>query len=383
MKIVYTEQALVRVWRNVKVLGKVPTSHFGHAAVTVSGLGVKTTDADEPHMQHISFWPGNGGASIRTAFKDAPGSFSDGSMGDRVSEMNKLTAIRLEVGYCKANGIGYPPEWDQALLEANKPPLPKPRQGQKQLLDPTTNMAVTNPQYTYRLTNGTEVLVPMYSQSPQAKFFLPGLRAKGAHWGLNTTRMADWWIGFQQKNPQYRAFSAENNCVGIALQGLAEGGATAIAKPPAVRFYGEPVQVETYARELEQQFLHLEGLTRLLEVSIKSNRLAQKAVSPDQLGDGIWTLDQWKKASALGIMYQRSGTIQEIDHHLNTFQRLTWKYAFQERYDAFVKLFLTVVKHREEKQDSKRSEAIAQLGSQILDVLAGGRFYDGYRPMAA
>src|ERR1700693_5489633 len=36
--------------------------------------------------------------------------------------------------------------------------------------------------------------------------------------------------------------------VGIALQGLAEGGASAVAKPPTVRFYGEPVQVEAYAR---------------------------------------------------------------------------------------------------------------------------------------
>jgi hypothetical protein len=140
----------------------------------------------------------------------------------------------------------------------------------------------------------------MYSQSPQAKFFLPGSRAKGAHWCLNTTRMADWWIGFQMKNPQYRAFSAENNCVGIALQGLAEGGASAIAKPPAVRFYGEPVQVETYARELEQRFAQLEGVTRVLDVSIRSHHLAQP-VSPDQLGDGIWRLDPWKKASALGI----------------------------------------------------------------------------------
>jgi len=96
-----------------------------------------------------------------------------------------------------------------------------------QLLDPTTNMAATHASYTYKLRNGTEVPVPMYSQSPQAKFFLPGLRAKGAHWGLNTTRMADWWIGFQKNNPQYRAFSAQDNCVGIALQGLAEGGASA------------------------------------------------------------------------------------------------------------------------------------------------------------
>jgi len=115
-------------------------------------------------------------------------------------------------------------------------------------------------------------------------------------------------------------------------------------------------------------------LTRVLDVSIRSYHLAQTPVTPDRLGDGIWKLDQWKKASALGIVCQRSGTIQEIDRHLDMFQRLTWKYAFLERYDAFVKLFLAVV---------KRSEAVSQLGSHILDVLAAGRFYDGYRPMVA
>jgi hypothetical protein len=223
----------------------------------------------------------------------------------------------------------------------------------------------------------------MYSQSPQIKFYLPGLRAKGARWGLNTTRMADSWIGFQKDNPQYRAFSAQNNCVGIALQGLTEGGASAIVKPPTVRFYGEPVQVETYARELEQQFASDGRLDQ-------SPRSQHPEPSPGAKAGSSRSARRWdmdvrpmEKASALGIMYQRSGTIQEIDRQLDVFQRATWKYAFLERYDAFVKLFLAVVKHREEKGESKRSEAVAQLGSQILDELAGGRFYDGYKPMAA
>jgi hypothetical protein len=92
-----------------------------------------------------------------------------------------------------------------------------------------------------------------------------------------------------------RAFSTENNCVGIALQGLAEGGASAIAKPPTVRFYGEPAQLETYARELEQRFAQVEGLPRILDVSIRSHHLALEPISPDQLGDGISRLDPQKR----------------------------------------------------------------------------------------
>jgi hypothetical protein len=46
----------------------------------------------------------------------------------------------------------------------------------------------------------------------------------------------------------------------------------------------------------------------------------------------------------------------------------------------FVRLFLKLGKHRQEKSDSKRAEALAQFGSQILDVAGGSRFHDGYKP---
>jgi hypothetical protein len=124
----YSEEAVVWVWRNLKVLGIMPTSHFGHAAVTVMGISVTTTDGDPPHMQHISFWPGTGGAGFHNAFSDLPSSFSDIPKQDRVNEMNKLTAIRLEVGYCRANHIIYPAEWDEALREANEAAV-KPQAG--------------------------------------------------------------------------------------------------------------------------------------------------------------------------------------------------------------------------------------------------------------
>jgi hypothetical protein len=360
------------------MLGKVPTSHFGHASITVAGMNVKTTeDSPAPHTQHISFWPGDGGAGFHNAFRDLPGDFGASNANDRVAEMNKLTSIRLEVAYCRAHAISYPPEWDEALREVNKAPLPAPRTGQKQMFDPDTNRAQTDPDYTYKLKSGKTVLVPAYSQSPQVKFYLPGLRAKGMSWGLNTNRMADWWINFRKTSPPYRAWSPENNCVGIAFQALREGGADAIVKLPPVRMYGEPTQVESYARELEQRLSYLEGATRILDVNIRSNHLAQTPVPVHQLSDSLWTFDAWKQASALGLMYQRSGAIREIDENLATFHKYTWKYAFPERYDAFMKLFLSVLKHREEKSDSKRSEAVAQLGNQILAVLKSSKFYDG------
>lgn len=260
MKTIFTQQALVRVWRNLKVLGKVPTSHFGHASVTVKGTYVKGSPDGDPNIQNISFWP-NDGAGFGNAFQDQSGYCSDSIVDDKVSEMNKLTAIRLEVAYCKREGLVYPDGWNRALREANKSPLSAPRPGQKQIFDPTTNRALTHEGASYALKDGSQVPVPLYSQSAQAKFYLPGLGAKGAHWGLNTTRMGDWWIAFEKKDPHYRAFSTQKNCVGVVFQALREGGADAIVKLPQVRAYGEPVQVEQYAIALEKELRRLEAQT--------------------------------------------------------------------------------------------------------------------------
>ena len=382
MKMIYTQQAVVRVWRNLKMLGKVPTSHFGHAAVTVMGNCVKTTDFDNPYTQNISFWPGEG-AGFHNAFSDQPASFSPDSLNDKLNEMNALTAIRLEVAYCRREGILYPKEWNRLLREEGKKPLAVPLTGQKRIADSPKGEADFLDGTYYRLKDGTKVPVPAWSQSPQSKVCLPGLFAKGRSWGLNTTRMGNWWIDFQKTNPQYRAFSPTQNCVGVALEGLREGGSEAILPLPKIRSYGEPIQVEQYAQALEYELNHLEGLTSTLRMDILSSHLALKPAPVNQLFDGLWRPDCWKQASALGIMYRRSPLIQEIDLLMERFSRLTWKFAFVEKYQLFVRLFRAVLRHRQERNDSKRSEAVAQLGTQILDILDRTGFYDGYKPARA
>jgi hypothetical protein len=336
MKTVYSEQAVIRVWRNLKIAFKLPTSHFGHASITVAGMNVKTTeDSPAPHTQHISFWPGEGGAGFHNAFRDLPASFGDDHKTDRVSE-GSGHQLPARVGRRSARGQQGATAYSQGRPEAGARSRHQPRRHPSAIH--------------LRLKSGKDIVVPLYSQSPQVKFYLPGLRAKGRSWGLNTNRMADWWINFRKTSPPYRAWSPENNCVGIAFQALREGGADAIVKLPPVRMYGEPTQVESYARELEQRLSYLEGATRILDVNIRSNHLAQTPVPVHQLSDSLWTFDAWKQASALGLMYQRSGAIREIDDNLATFHKYTWKYAFPERYDAFMKLFLSVLRHREEKE---------------------------------
>ncbi|MDB6090090.1 MAG: multidrug transporter permease [Gammaproteobacteria bacterium] len=358
--IIFSEQALVRVWRNLKTRANLPTGHFGHAAVTITGNSVKGSPK-YPHLQHISFWPGES-VGLLNAVNVVRGSVSPHGSEDKENEMNSLTALRLEVGYCRANSIPYPPIWDLNLEQANKTPLTDPRPGQKRRAD-SPNV----PARTYG------DLMPIYSQSAEAKIYLPGLMARGRHWGLHLSNMAMWWNNFVASRPPYRALSAEDNCAGVALKGLQAGGSEALVKLPGIKVYTEPLQVEAYARELEKRFKELELLTGILEAD---NTPARTPVAANEISDGLWRFDLWKKASALGVLHQRSDTIREIDANLEAYQRLTWKYAFNERYAIFVKLFLAVVKHREEKSDSKRSAAVAQLGSHILKLLKDRRFYD-------
>lgn len=308
-----------------------------------------------------------------------PGVFSNTTKEDKLFEMPRLTALRLEVGHCKANGQAYPDAWNTLLSERNKTPL-MARSDQKQAFYAGERFLHPEPLY---LKDGTKVEIPMYFKKPEAQIYLPGLLAKGRRWGLNVNRIANWWIDFKKSAQYYRALSQDNNCVGVALQGLVEGGAGVFIKPPAIRVYGEPVRLEKYALELEHRFFELESMATGLENGIRSDHLAQKPPYHFELNDGIWRQEVWKRESALGFIHTRSALIADIDRSVAAFDRLTWKDNFADRFDALLHIFLGVVRHRHEKSDSKRAEAeaVAQLGKQVLAILDQRGFCGGFKPV--
>jgi hypothetical protein len=161
--------------------------------------------------------------------------------------------------------------------------------------------------------------IPLYSQSPQAKFFLPRLMADGLLWGLNLTRMGNWWKEFMKVSPPYQAFG-RNNCAGVALRALQEGGADAIVKCPKVRVYAEPLQVEEYAKELSRELQSLENSAKALDADIKqtitSGQVRVYNIPAVDVKDGLWTVDAWMNASALGVLHRRGDTLREIDEKL-------------------------------------------------------------------
>jgi hypothetical protein len=348
MSKLYANQVTVRVWRNLKTWGYVPTAHFGHAAVTLSGmfLNVMPGDPLDRRRLHISFWPGEGGASLTTAHQKTTAQTSDFHSADKYNEMSRQTETRLEIGYRRKNGIPLTKKQKRQLQDGKLEPILEPRPGQVRREAETGEVA--------------------WLQSPEAKIALPGFNNKGHHWGLSIGRMRDWWQLFSQSNPHYKALSHQN-CAGVALMALREGGGEAFEDMPTVRIYAEPLQVERYAQALQIQMERMEAWTLALDTDIRQ-ALASGLVKPAMLTglqDGLWSLQH----SALGTFQMRSATIREIDEALQQYHSNTWKEGFQKKYRALARTFLGVVKHRHAKAESARSAAVLALGLQILALL--------------
>jgi hypothetical protein len=356
---IFSEQATVRVWRNLKKWGKVPTSHFGHAAVTISS---KTAFRGK---EHISFWPYDGVDSNREAITKQAGTWSKSSQRDNEKEMSDFTALRLEVGYCQAHEIPYPEEWDKLLRDGNKTAIAEPRLGQNRITMPRTNDVA-------KYSNGW----PRWSQSAEVKIALPGIGSDDSPWGLSVRRMSKWWQRFKDSEPHYRALGKQN-CAGVALMGLREGGAEAFVKCPSIMIYAEPVQVENYARQIEVELERMNTWSQELDTAIRQAQASQ-SVQPDKMGgappvkgvlDGLFSVDVWKQKSDLGTFKVRSSTIRDIDRALKDYHDANWTSKFTSRYEALVKMFQQIVAHHREKSHSGRSEAVLALGSQILTIV--------------
>lgn len=341
----YSEEATIRIWRNVKNFGKIPTRNFGHAALTLKGDRIGRCDGN--WKEHISFWPDADTTKSNSLEKQAS-SWSLNSQNDAKLEMNLLTAIRLEVGYCIANEIEYPALYDKILKSYNKMPLDTPRDGQ------VRQKRESNEE--------DDWIMPVWSQSAEEKIRLPGIGAFQRVWGLSLPKMQAWWASHKKSTPYYQAFGRKN-CAGIVLKALKEGGSEAFVPCPNITFYAEPRQVEDYAKRVLAEIEHIETLTK--EFNDKQGRDKLPMRRP---GDELFSTEQWKRASALGSLQVRSTTIRQIDNALAKYHA-TSPAQFRERYAALVQIFLGVLKHRQEKQDSARSEAVLRLGGQVLDLM--------------
>ena len=350
----YDNQLTVRVWRNVKRF-RLPTSHFGHASVTLRGMFLKGSPADGRRRVHISFWPSEGAGIDKSGVRRQEGGMTEQAAQDKVSEMNRLTALRLEVGWRQREGVAYPKKWDRWLANQGVGPLTTPRKGQVRLDD--------------TFDDGW----PIWSQSPENKIVLPGFNCgrQGRSWGLSISRANKWWEAFQQTDPHYKALSTQN-CAGIALMALQAAGSEAFEPLPSVRLYAEPAQVERYAMTLQAALDQLERMGQGLDKDVQT-ALATGLLRPDMLagapkGD-LWSLEEWKRRSALGPLQPRSGTIRDIDAALAQFHQHRWDTGHALKYGGLADVVRGIARHRQAKPDSARSVPLLQLAIQALSIV--------------
>ena len=317
----FAQEIVVRVWRDVKKLGILPTGHFGHVSISLAGrqFGRKV---------YISWWPGEG-AGKGDAFRRQAGAAVASHRMDMASEMSSSTREGLEDGTFT------------------------PRRGQRQMT-------------VYDEESGLSV--ETWGQEPDAKVRLPGLGASGVYWGLSMTRMARWWAMSMSWN-YYRLASKSNSCAGMAGQALAIGGGRAFASGPSALAYLAPHDIEKWS-------LGIRGALSTLNLGTAEILIQfRHAVSKGELGGSVsapscdlWSLDAWKQHSAVRRA-TRSSTIRGIDGALAKYHRHHWDGDFQQKLKHLAEITRLLIKHRNEKPDSKRRLASLRLGKQVIDVL--------------
>jgi len=348
-----TDKFVVHIWRNVKKMGFMPTSHFGHAAVKIKNAAIPGG------VEYVSFWPADGASKGKSAFKKQGAAFQANYKDDAGDEMQKLTAFRLEVGFRKANNVPYPAEWDQTLAQFGKAPITNPRPGQ-----------VRDHESAKLRDLDDEDVIYDWRQSAESKVSIPAMGAGGSTFGLSPVAAYNWWRGFKVSAPKYQALGFQN-CAGVALMCLKAGGSEAFLKLPSVTVYTEPVQVERYANDLLLQINRFNDNAVTLRNDV-SNMVATKGYAPtdaSELVNGFWPVEVWKKKSALGPLQPRSATIKAIDEALARVHRSLGGTDLVAMNKGVCDLFAHIVHHRNEKADSKRSEAVVRLGHQVLMML--------------
>jgi len=273
---VYTEEAVVRIWRNISksFLGlKMPTGHFGHATMTVRG----NVNGGSNMRTYISWWPS------KTAFPDQ-------------KSLKKLVGFGKSLGYAErfysSDKSAEMPDTTRGRLQIGSY---RARPGQKQ-------------------NSGSGA----WEQSADIKIILPCFSIKDpkAWFGLCAQRIRAWWYYFRSKDQAYQLVSKTNNCAGVAAMALYAGGGGAYAPMPAPLMYMTPINIETWATAI---------LKKLETINQRANWIAANFPLESEIlttvpaaNEDIYSVKSFK---ALTTKAAKLGTMQYIYTTLGSFHK--------------------------------------------------------------
>jgi hypothetical protein len=93
MALEFTDQVTVRVWRNIKTAGFMPSAHVVHASVELRASYIPTND-----RLQVSFWPGSGAGKGMSGIRAQPSFSNEEPLHDKLSEIAILTLAGQALG---------------------------------------------------------------------------------------------------------------------------------------------------------------------------------------------------------------------------------------------------------------------------------------------
>jgi hypothetical protein len=312
---VYDREVTVYVWRFKNL------THFGHAAVKITG--VRTRQRDDAKA-YISWWP-KGGASIFGAGITQGASPTENYKRDMYNETSKRAQRKLQSG-----------AWQ---MRANQRIV---------------------------MQDAEHGNVNVYGTEADCVVKLPALGATGVTYGLDGARMYEWWNVFRHcPHPHYKLASKHRNCAGVAALALLAGGADAFVEPPAPGMFMDPNQIERWALLLRAR------LNILNQVAVE---VGEEVNVPEVQGGvlDVMTYAEWKELSNrdMGGATARSANVRKLDALLKEYHTYTWRDDQARKKMKVLAAMLDVIhEYLAHKLTSKRGAAVLTLGQQVLSVL--------------
>lgn len=329
--------AQVVIWRNTSNSLGLPTLHFGHAALQLY--------ENKKRRELISWWPGGekGAAPWTPASK---GSASRRLSIDATNEMLEETR--------------------EKLVKKDFPPRPLQKR-RKLTYSLVMDYHLNDPGSTF--TDWMEHLMKKeqeqlrWMQLPDATVDIPGL-SNVSRWGLHLPSIAAWWRGWVP-DQTYKMLSTDKNCAGAVKLALKAGGSTWFKDIPNALIYSDPKSVEDYANDVKRIVRKLETDVATIERGGRRGRVIDPRIIRG-MSQNVWTYQQWKSASYLGIFNVRSQLIKSIDAAVAAHEKMRAQKKPFETYGALVKIMMQIVQHRTQRPYSQRAPAVVQLAGQVL-----------------
>ncbi len=195
---------------------------------------------------------------------------------------------------------------------------------------------------------------------------LPTLSDPGVHAGLNDLAMLNWWEEYLDAKKTYNW--RKRNCASTVATALIVGGAAYTLPPATPGMFWAPKNLEVWAKELRVQYEKYEKAFAEAKTNLQR---AKTQVGLNGSHGRIWTVQEWKKKSDAGTWSHRYQALTDIDQALELYHKHFaqghGKFATRNReLQNLVLIAVLLNKILKDRPKTKRKQAIAELGSQVL-----------------